>query len=57
MRVRRNGNLELQRRGRSDFDFNLGAHFSSHSEIVRRRGPDRQPRAGDRGWLSVFTNG
>ena len=35
-RMRCNGNLKLQRRGRGDFDFDLGAHFSSHSAILRQ---------------------
>jgi len=29
--MRRDRNLKLQRRGRGDFDFELGAHFSLHS--------------------------
>jgi hypothetical protein len=28
-------NLKLQRRGRGDFDVDLGAHFTFHSLIVR----------------------
>jgi hypothetical protein len=34
--MRRDSDLELQRRGRSDFDFDLGAHLSSHSAILRQ---------------------
>jgi hypothetical protein len=33
--MRCNGNLKLERRGRGDFDFDLGAHFSSHSAMMR----------------------
>jgi hypothetical protein len=29
--MRRDSNLKLQRRGRGDFDFERGAHFSLHS--------------------------
>jgi hypothetical protein len=34
--MRSNSNLKLQRRGRGDFDFEFGAHFSLHSAIMRQ---------------------
>jgi hypothetical protein len=40
--MRRDGNLKLQRRGRGDFDFHLGAHFSSHHAILRQSLRNRQ---------------
>jgi hypothetical protein len=47
-RMRCNGNLELQPGRRGDFHFDLGAHFSSHSAMMRQsfriRQPGRPPR-------------
>jgi hypothetical protein len=50
-RMRSNSNLKLQRRGVGDFDLDLGAHFSSHSAILRQSFRIRQPCDGaGSGW-------